>query len=434
MKGKLFSLAILVMVLALAFIGCSNESGSETQTETWNTVTGEYPVLTDPAIAPLTVVATQSSLTGEIRITVTGTISDTYSYTKGGSSPNSWWTGNYPQDGAFTSADGVYGAVVFDEFFPDDANTRYLAVKVTNDAFRYYTDATYNASSELTQPATAVSGIYIPAVGTATRWMLYDAGVIPNSDWLSVLLWSGASPKTITLELQEFSEYDVDADYDVLKTITIDYSAVTFATNVAAIYTPTASTGDYPNSLTVSSAIRNDVTGVTTVTLNGTIDNALGGPSTWWDSVYHNPVSTAEAGEYAAFIFDGAFPADAVSKRIAIYNENDGLRLYTAVDADISDTPLVSPVIGSSNANIYIPELGAGTAVKWRLYNVGDIPDGDWLAVLLWSGASSKVAKFEIQVFNGGYTPNPSVAPVKGTDYTVTNTIVIDYSNVTINN
>jgi hypothetical protein len=439
MKGKLFSLAILVMVLALAFIGCSNESGSETQTETWNTVTDEYPVLNNAGVPDLTVAATQSSLTGEIRLTVTGTISDTYSYIKKEGSTTSWWDIHYAIFPEFTPADGVYGALVLDEFFPENASERVLAVKITNDAFRYYTDGVGNASAPLDEPVAQNQGsIHIPTTGTATRWRLYNtfaadsANYIPDDDYLSILLWSGANPKTIEIQLQEFSEFDVDADYTVLKTITIDYSGVEFKTDVATSYDNTASTSDYVNDLEISSAIRNDVTGVTTIALSGTTANALGGPSTWWDGVYHNPISTAEAGEYAAFIFDGAFPADAVSKRIAIYNENDALRLYTAVDADISDTPLVSPVIGSSNANIYIPALGAGTAVKWRLYNVGDIPDGDWLAVLLWSGASSKVAKFEIQVFDAGYTPNPSVAPVKGTDYTVTNIIVIDYSNVMI--
>jgi hypothetical protein len=419
------------MVLALAFIGCSNESGSETQTETWNTVTGEYPVLADPAIAPLTVVATQSSLTGEIRITVTGTISDDYSYIKGGST-TSWWDGVYPLvPGTFTPADGVYGALVLDEFFPDDASERVLAVKTTNDAFRYYTDGVGNAANPLEEPVTQNPGsIHIPAdtSNPASRWRLYntyaaDSGnYIPDDDYLSILLWSGANPKTITLELQEFPEFDVDADYDVLKTITIDYSAVTFATDVVDDYTKTASASidNYSNSLTVSSAIRNDVTGVTTITLGGTIADVKEASNTFWDNNYPlvPETFTPAAGNYAAFVFN-VFPADAVSRIFALKITNDAFRYYTEGVGNATN-PLTKPVTADPGT-IYIPQTG--TATRWRLYNAGAIPNSDWLSVLLWSGANPKRVEIEIQEFDS-YDVNAA--------YTVLDKIVIDYSNVTI--
>jgi hypothetical protein len=133
-------------------------------------------------------------------------------------------------------AAGKYGAFIFNGAFPADAASKAIAVKVTNDAFRYYSAATYNAAAPLTKPATQNPGsIHIPESGAASRWRLYDVGKIPNNEWLSAMLWSGADPKRIDLEIQEFPPFDVNsATYTVLSKIVIDYSKVTFYTPAEA--------------------------------------------------------------------------------------------------------------------------------------------------------------------------------------------------------
>jgi hypothetical protein len=129
-----------------------------------------------------------------------------------------------------------YGAFIFNGAFPADAASKAIAVKVTNDAFRYYSAFTDNAAEALTKPATQNPGsIHIPESGAASRWRLYDVGKIPNSDWLSILLWSESNPKQIDLEIQEFPSFDANsATYTVLSKIVIDYSKVTFYTPAEA--------------------------------------------------------------------------------------------------------------------------------------------------------------------------------------------------------
>jgi hypothetical protein len=228
MKEKLFSTVILALVLAMAFIGCDNGTTDDDPEETWTDATSSYPILEADGVPELTVVAEVSSL-GNTRIKLSGTIEAAVSYDTEDNTATSWWNINYePGVGGSTPADGIYSAAVFDGFFPEDASGKVLAVKVTNDAFRYYTGYP-NATGPLTKPSTAnEQSIYIPAQGAATRWRLYNAGDIPDGDWLGVLLWSGADPKTITIELQEFASFDPDADYTVLKRVTIDYSDVDF--------------------------------------------------------------------------------------------------------------------------------------------------------------------------------------------------------------
>jgi hypothetical protein len=405
----------------------ANSSAVFAITETWSSITSPVDTDADLYTSTLTVSAEESSL-GNVRIVLGGTIPADVAYKAGDASYTAWtnaWSDPADIIEGFIPEPGNYGSFAFIGAFPANPDELDIVIKQTNDALRYNTGWTSRVSdTPLTAPVVKADekSMYLGEI--AYRWRTYDGTKVPATEDLSVLLWSEATDKTITLEIQS-----VDGTIP-LKTITIDYNAVTFETDVASSYTPTASTGDYPNNLTVSSAIRDDVTGVTTITLSGSIADVVGGSNTWWNGIYGSsaPAGAAE-GNYAAFIFDGAFPADVVTRRIAIKTENDALRLYTGSSIDVSNNQLIAPV-KSPGPNIYIPE--PGTAIKWRVYDVGDIPNGDWHTALLWSGAEPKVAKFEIQEFTPGYTPNPGVAPVEGEDYEVLDIIVIDYTNVTI--
>jgi hypothetical protein len=260
-----------------------------------------------------------------------------------------------------------------------------------------------------------------------------DNNVYGSGDTVTVLGNTGGLKKSG----QTFDGWNTAADgngtsYAVGRTFTIVADTSLYAkwgtayADVKTSYPKTASTGDYSNVLTVSSALLDNVTGITTITLGGSIPDAVGSSSSWWAAAYPTAGASPASGNYAAFIFDGAFPADAGSRRIAIKNESEALRLYTGAPG-LATGPLVSPV-ASASGNIYIPVTG--TPVKWRLYGVGDIPNNDWLSVLLWSGANSKRAVFEIQDFDPSYVPG--TPPVEGTNYTVLKKIVIDYSKVTI--
>jgi hypothetical protein len=244
MKNRSLIFGIVVLVCsALVFSGCEQEADDDGGGAFTDITADNLYLKTDSSKIngysnSLTIDSViRDNSTGVVTITLSGTIVDVRAtggdYSISDTSSDAFWQENYNYDGTFIPAPGNYGAFVFDGAFPDDAATasKTLAVKTTNDALRYYKDATNNANTALEKPVTQNPGsIYIPESSAATRWRLWSTGAIPNSDWLSVLLWSGADPKRIELEIQEFASYSVDSTYTVLSKIVIDYSKVTFST------------------------------------------------------------------------------------------------------------------------------------------------------------------------------------------------------------
>jgi hypothetical protein len=245
MKRKLFSLAILVMVLSLAFIGCSSSSddddGPPPNEETFTNVTTSYPreIVTDLSSSSLTIASAQKSDTsGIVYITLGGEVETDFQYiTTIGSTPTGEWDNLWgdPAVASFNPLAGKYGTFVFKPFTSiTDVNTLNIAIKQTNDALRYYTDLASLEAAPLTVPfeGSGPGGVYIPSSSdTATRWKKYDP--YTTASIFEVLLWSGAANKTITLEIQSFIGSPADpavegTDYTVLGTIVIDYSDVDF--------------------------------------------------------------------------------------------------------------------------------------------------------------------------------------------------------------
>jgi uncharacterized repeat protein (TIGR02543 family) len=195
----------------------------------------------------LNISAKRSTLTNAVHITVTGTVATDYQYTAAGGATFSsgtvganfdtvTWTAG-PSDPKPNPAAGKYGAVYLNGLFPSGVESKAIGIKTTSQALRLFTGLSTLSGSALTVPATVNEGaIHIPADTSESpvRWRAYNAGDIPANDWLGLLIWDGATPKTITLEITELNGSGGDAlqakPGGHSERIIIDYSGVTFAT------------------------------------------------------------------------------------------------------------------------------------------------------------------------------------------------------------
>ncbi|MDR2807548.1 MAG: hypothetical protein LBB43_00900, partial [Spirochaetaceae bacterium] len=144
---------------------------------------------------------------------------------------------------------GTYGAVYVKGLVDwADTNAKVLAIKHTSHAIRLY--AGNNPDEFLTSSpakpwiisAISTKVIFMPSSTTElpVKWRLYSA--IPKDDTFGILIWDGGAnsltPKTATLEIQEYNAYAGSPGSETTstaktdgysKTVIVDYSAVTFA-------------------------------------------------------------------------------------------------------------------------------------------------------------------------------------------------------------
>jgi hypothetical protein len=217
MKKKFLTGLIALLSLSLFFLGCPSGSDDDDDEETFTTVTG----YTTASETDLTVTAKKSNSDGTVYVTVTGTVTGVADFT---ANPN--W-GATPWMGAT----GKWEDVIIDLAPVLTDNTKFYAIKSTSQAYRYYTGGGGILASAPTEPVTTSgSNIYIPANAgeLPVKWRIYNANVLTADTEMLVMLWSGANPKTVTLEIAEYASFDSSAAKvaDVAK-IVIDYSGVT---------------------------------------------------------------------------------------------------------------------------------------------------------------------------------------------------------------
>jgi hypothetical protein len=214
----------------------------------------------------------------------------------------------------------------------------------------------------------------------------------------------------------------------VLGCSTDDEEEEAAAETFTAVTEYTAGTNN-PTGLTVS-AVKSDQTGIIYIDLSGTIGNAFiyntvnegteaGGS---WQSGDWGPWdSTPEEGKYAAVYIDGVFTEEMVTEVLAIRQDNAALRFYTdAGDIHITGTPV--PSIQHSSSGKSCIWLTDSLTIKWKLNDASSISDTEPFSVLLWSGAPSKTATFNIRSYDD-YAENAN--PTNDVNLT----IVIRYGN-----
>jgi hypothetical protein len=211
--------------------------------------------------------ASATELDGKVTLKLGGTITATYTLTSTGTSSaptivqggkfepsgeEAWWVNTTTKPEA-----GTYGTVFIKGLFDwAGADAKVLAIKHTSHALRLYAGNTTSGDYALldaapTNPKITDSSntktVYIPATGLPIRWKLYSA--VPKDDTFGILVWNGGTnnitPKTATLEIQEYGAYDssttVGADTTSTpksggysKTVIVDYSGVTLTTAQAS--------------------------------------------------------------------------------------------------------------------------------------------------------------------------------------------------------
>ncbi|MDR2177000.1 MAG: hypothetical protein LBP20_03030 [Treponema sp.] len=211
-----------------------------------------------------------------------------------------------------------------------------------------------------------------------------------------------------------------EADDDPPTTPSVTPPAETF-TNVTANF-PLA---DGLDDLTIV-AWKSDKTGVIAITLSGSVSQED-------NSGFNNTFGTGSpnklVGNYASVSVSLASLLEPVSDQvIAIRQENDALRYYQGLTdgGGLLGSAPPTPVFEGALPNIYIPEQGQGTPVKWKAYDEGaweDTEDGDF-SFLVSDAASPKTVRFDITTWSANEEDATKTGNVA--------TIIIDYSAVTI--
>jgi hypothetical protein len=192
---------------------------------------------------------------GAVTIRLSGTLKPAYVYTADGSTAypttepstgagsafegNDMWIGTTSQYGYPKPAAGKYAEAYIGALFKGlDLTGKYIAVKQSNQALRFFTGVPSNPSvvtTPLTAPKAADSdgAIYLPSAATdlPVRWRVYGQGAKTVTETFAILIWSGASPKTATFEITARASAASDAaetDPPYRATIVVDYSSVNF--------------------------------------------------------------------------------------------------------------------------------------------------------------------------------------------------------------
>jgi hypothetical protein len=445
MKKKLFSMALLIMALFLAFAvtGCSSSSDDDdpvppneepTNEETFTTVDATIVGTTSPGI---TVSAKKSDSTGIYYVSLTGTAAANYLYTASGTGTGSFGGGWVPGDwNSGTLADpaaGKYAAVYIDDLWASGITGEILAIKQTNAALKFYTGSTNDiVTGSLDSPAPAgVANILIDG-DTAMKWKVYPVNTFATEP-VSVLIWSGAVDKTVTYEIQEYSAADgngTPVGGGAYQKIVVDYSGVTTFEPVTAVAVAPGSLYTSPG--IAVSAIQDDSTGIYYVSLSGTVGAAYvytstgggaGTPGGSWASGDWGPNAgaTPPAGKYTAIDIEDLWASGITGEILAIKQTNAALRFYTGSAQDIAQTLTAPAKIGDPNILIT-----GDTAMKWKVYPANQFQNEDF-SVIIWDGAEDKTVTFEIQEYSTADGTGDPVAPPTG----AYQKIVVDFSNLT---
>jgi hypothetical protein len=388
-------------------------------------------------------------LNEQIKITLSGTPAAAYVYDTTADAPGDSWITSEWAGASNTPAAGKYTAIFINGILDDIDPNAVLGVKQTNEALKFYTGDTTLSGSPLSEPQQGFPNIYLTS-GTPVKWKLYQTKnniVTPGAGLetaFGVLIWSGATDKTVTLEITRYAAYTADADVEdddddaFSQKIVIDYKGVTFGTVAwvnATGYTVALPPNSQSTALTVSKAEKSAAADEYRITVSGSLNATdeyvtTGGPAVgaaWITSEWAGAGNTPAAGKYAAIFIDGILSELPASAPLGVKQTNEALKFYTG-DTTLSADPLTAPQL--SLPNIY---LTSGTPVKWKLYQTKTniVTPGAGLeaafGVLIWDGAADKTVTLEITRYKT-YTAG---ADVEDDDDAFSQKIVIDYSGVT---
>jgi hypothetical protein len=192
---------------------------------------------------------------GAVTIRLGGTLKPAYVYTADGSTA---YPTTEPTEGAGSAFEGMemwigstitqtpkpaagkYAEAYIGALFKGlDLTSKFIAVKQSNQALRFFTNMPSSDPRIVTTPLTAPKAtdaegaIYLPSDATVSpvRWRVYGQGAKTVTETFGILIWSGASPKTATFEITARASAASDAaeaDTPYRATIVVDYSSVNF--------------------------------------------------------------------------------------------------------------------------------------------------------------------------------------------------------------
>jgi hypothetical protein len=205
----------------------------------------------------LTILSASKDASGAVTIKLGGTLAASFVYTADGETdyeagtdpaadfPSLFWMG---EGDSATPAAGKYANAYIKGLFSglEEDNTKFIAVKQTNQALRFFTDG--KAPDDQPSPgittdvlegpktADAEGAIYLPADTTipSVRWRVYNSGAKTPDEIFGMLIYAGTlSPKTAVFDITERQDFTEDAEESTSEdrysaTITVDYSAVDF--------------------------------------------------------------------------------------------------------------------------------------------------------------------------------------------------------------
>jgi hypothetical protein len=383
--------------------------------------------------------ATKDTATGAVTITLTGEFKANYVYTvqsgddvQGYSFIGSDWGGASAE-----APDGKYAAVYIDGVFPETLTDVAFNIK-PYPALVYYKGAGLNQTA-LQAPVLPAnwptnSALYVNANDDSQnqKWRLYDTFTAQPA---GVLLYSGGTTKYITFDIDQYSGNTGNPEKTSdLQTVTIDYTAVTFAapatqtvTSSYSLKASSTSTAAASSGVTITSVSNNTATGVT-ITLGGTFDAAhlnvvSSGTGTQGASFINSDWGGASAeapdGKYGAVYIDGIFPETLTNVALNI-KPYPALVYYKG--ANLHQEPLESPVAYLSWPNdsaLYVNANDDSQNQKWRLY---DTFTAQPAGILLFSGATTKTVTLDIDKYTGAVSESAKIGDLK--------VVTIDYTAV----
>jgi hypothetical protein len=187
---------------------------------TVGTGTNENGIDTTAEVNPpkLELISAEKDLkTGNITVKVGGTITDKFTAWALG---DQCWGSDHEIPGPEGPKTGYWSWGTFDGILSSAIQTNGGSIKQTNLALRYYQGKDVLLDKEPTEAVAAGTGLYADAT-KAIKWKSYTT----TDSYLSVLFWSGASPKTATLVIdpgKDSNQVDPPA-----YTVIVDWSALT---------------------------------------------------------------------------------------------------------------------------------------------------------------------------------------------------------------
>jgi hypothetical protein len=188
-------------------------------------LTAKYPLvaLEDAIGQPYLLDSKAEDKNGIVTITLSSKTGTALTGTEDFGADNEFW--GQKEAGA---PDGLWADLTIDmsDVFSGYTDEKVYAIRSESQAYRYYTGGGGILEAEPTAPANGYNNIYIDETDTKkvpVRWKEYSPETFKDDKTLSLLLWAGANPKTIKLEIADYTD---EENPSPVKTLVIDYKGV----------------------------------------------------------------------------------------------------------------------------------------------------------------------------------------------------------------